>query len=67
MSKTPKGAVPGLTDALRDTISLRAAHPTGGKPGTTPINIGGGPKIIAKPDKPEPDQTPPVRDKTPSK
>jgi hypothetical protein len=69
MSKTPKDIFDGLTDAVRENFSLRAAHPTraahpsGGKPKPGPINIGGGPKIVPKPDKP----TPPAGGGSPSK
>jgi hypothetical protein len=57
MSKTPKSILPG-SQVLRDTIGLRAAHPTGGKPKPGSINIGGGPKITPKPDKPDPGKAP---------
>lgn len=53
MSKTPKNILKGLTQAARELVGLRAAHPTGGKPKPDPVNIGGGPKIVPKPDKPK--------------
>jgi hypothetical protein len=66
MSKTPKSIVEGLTDAVRKTVDLRAAHPlravhpTGEKPKPSPVHIGGGPKIVPKPDKPKEGPTAPA-------
>ena len=53
MARRPKNILDGLTKTMRANITLRAAHPIGGKPKPGPINIGGGPKIAPKGDKPK--------------
>jgi hypothetical protein len=52
---------------MRDNVALRAAHPIGGKPKPGPINIGGGPKIAPKADKPKEGPSPAAGGGTPAK
>ena len=67
MARTPKTILDGLTKAMRDNVALRAAHPIGGKPKPGPINIGGGPKIAPKADKPKEGPSPAAGGRTPAK
>jgi hypothetical protein len=67
MARTPKNILDGLTKTIRDNITLRAAHPIGGKPKPGPISIGGGPKIALKADRPKDAPTSDGRDGTNSK
>jgi hypothetical protein len=67
MAKTPKNILEGLTKTMRDNVTLRAAHPVSGKPKPGPINIGGGPKIVLKADKPKDGSPPPAGGGTPPK
>ena len=67
MARTPKNILEGLTKTIRDNITLRAAHPIGGKPKPGPISIGGGPKITPKSDRPKDAPTSDGRDGTSSK
>jgi len=60
MARTPKNILEGLTKTIRDNITLRAAHPIGGKPKPGPISIGGGPKITPKGDRPKDAPTSPA-------
>jgi len=67
MARTPKNILDGLTKTIRDNITLRAAHPIGGKPKPGPISIGGGPKIAPKADKPKEGPSPAAGGGTPAK